>query len=370
MEEAPCPEFASMRNLPSLLWACFFALCGSTWAALHLDVPADTLGKWAPTARKCTVFFIAIIAPELLVGLATREFCAAHALRTRHGLSKLHAWFIIMGGFATPAGTPILTEHQLRQPTVINSIKNTCPKDITDKSKADVWIKVLAILQLAWFLIRCIIRLGQKLVLIQLEVSALAFTVIQILVCALWWDKPRDVQTPIHIGSLEADVDLGSFPNQTWLQHLISGSGLFRERSFLQIFSSWDPSIFPAADEDNNIQYAHFINGVLALVFGGIHCAAWNSTFPSTAEMWIWRVASIATSLIPALIYLFNQCLDRLSTRPTKWAKVLAAVARILFLALYLCSRVALFTLSWTSVRTLPPGALKNFKWAGYIPLP
>ncbi|KAJ6604393.1 hypothetical protein DFH09DRAFT_1122535, partial [Mycena vulgaris] len=146
-----------------------------------------------------------------------------------------------MGGFATPSGVPIITRQQLQDPEIIDAIKSTRTQDIIDKSKGEATFKALAVAQIVWFIARCIIRASRHLFLTQLEVSTLAFTSTILVVWALWWHKPRDVQTPIWIGSSERDADVEGFRSQSWLQGLISGTSFLPDSSPISIPSAWSP---------------------------------------------------------------------------------------------------------------------------------
>jgi hypothetical protein len=39
---------------------------------------------------------------------------------------------------------------------------------------------------------------------------------------------------------------------------------------------------------------------VSSLIFGGLHCLAWNFEFPTQAELISWRIASLASAILPA----------------------------------------------------------------------
>ena len=51
-----------------------------------------------------------------------------------------------------------------------------------------------------------------------------------------------------------------------------------------------------------------------SLIFGGLHCLAWNFDFPTNAELVLWRVASLATSALPSFALGVSLLLGFLST--------------------------------------------------------
>ena len=71
--------------------------------------------------------------------------------------------------------------------------------EIEDRSKADALAKSIAFLQTMWFLIQCIARYHQRLVLTELELVTVALASLNFFTFAIWWDKPLDVKEPIRI---------------------------------------------------------------------------------------------------------------------------------------------------------------------------
>jgi hypothetical protein len=46
------------------------------------------------------------------------------------------------------------------------------------------------------------------------------------------------------------------------------------------------------------------IQTLVGTVFGAIHCAAWNTKFPSPIEMWMWRSCSAAVAVLACILTL------------------------------------------------------------------
>jgi len=63
---------------------------------------------------------------------------------------------------------------------------------------------------------------------------------------------------------------------------------------------------------------------LVGLIYGALHCAAWNAPFPSRLEALLWRVSSVAVSATGFLLFLlycyelFNPLEDWF--RPVSWA--------------------------------------------------
>jgi len=79
------------------------------------------------------------------------------------------------------------------------SLPSLTKSEIKDRSKADALAKSIAFLQTTWFLIQCIARRHQRLVLTELELVTVALASLNAFTFAIWWDKPLDVKEPIRI---------------------------------------------------------------------------------------------------------------------------------------------------------------------------
>lgn len=72
-------------------------------------------------------------------------------------------------------------------------------KDIQDRSKADGLSKALVVVQTSWFLMQCIARRADGLIITQLELTTVALAALNGAVYFLWWHKPQNVQFTIPI---------------------------------------------------------------------------------------------------------------------------------------------------------------------------
>ena len=104
-----------------------------------------------------------------------------------------------MGGFVDGRRLLSLTDiEQLVQDQEIEYPIVT-REEIQDKSKGDAVTKALVVLQTTWFLLQCAARGSQRLALTELELATAAFALLNIIIYALWWDKPLDVQCHIVV---------------------------------------------------------------------------------------------------------------------------------------------------------------------------
>jgi len=137
----------------------------------------------------------------------------------------------------------------------------------------------------------------------------------------------------------------------------------------------------------------------ISIIFGALHCVAWNFQFPSPVEQWFWRSTSIAITLIPSfhvvyLIVIFIPIVLPLRYLATFFAslsipeimKIPTAIRIssrfILVFAFGLCftilivvgvlgyvlARLSLLTQAIVLLRQQPESAFYAINWSSFIP--
>ena len=243
---ASCDDINLCRSKSQIVYSCLATVFACVWVAVHPSLPtiADpvkgkrhALGVW--TVNQCVdvgTTILAILLPEFTLAISAGEWSQARELMAKlnevspkgstsafarknqsgkamlfyDGLvimpgldwSETHAFFVIMGGFQTFEGDSPL---RILTPTnVISLVKDgaiTAPleDDIWALSKAGPFSKACALFQTVWFVAQCIARRLQHLPLAQLEVAALAYTVMTAAMYCFWWNKPMRVERPIRV---------------------------------------------------------------------------------------------------------------------------------------------------------------------------
>ncbi|KAJ7130480.1 hypothetical protein C8R44DRAFT_614235, partial [Mycena epipterygia] len=194
-----CDDINNCRRLFDIIWGCVTTIFACTWVSVHPNVPPPNQGRLQLFWWRLKMMLIAVIAPELMVGFAARQFFAAQRFSKEKGLpiTLTHGFFISMGGFVSRKRHPIVTIKQLTENAeYMSAIHDVEAEDISDKSKGDAFTKGIALLQGLWFGTQCLARLHQHLPITQLEVATLAFAVVNILIWSLWWAKPLGVNRP------------------------------------------------------------------------------------------------------------------------------------------------------------------------------
>ncbi|KAJ7729903.1 hypothetical protein B0H16DRAFT_1697031 [Mycena metata] len=373
--EASCDcTINSCRTLFDIVWGCLATIFACTWVALHQNVPDPDLGHFALLMRKLRMMLVTIIAPEVIVGFAARQFVSARWISKEFNVSKTHGFFCNMGGFVSEEGYPVSKMKQL--PAYISTIRKIKKADIEDKSKGDTLSKGVAIAQGLWFVTQCLARVSQRLPLTELEVATLAFAVLSVVIRLLWFHKPLDVQQPIVVARSEVEIDplqeedITPMNNSsdTLLDKLASAiDGKYKEYSPLA--STSVPSLYSIEIGTEDIHWFVNFAGVCGVgsIFGGIHCAAWNAPFPSMAEMWIWRISSAFIAAYPVLITLLAVAADEWAPNNDITDAVFGSFM-VFGIVVYPIFRLFLIILSFTTLRSLPPSAFVDVNWSNYIP--
>ncbi|KAJ7903332.1 hypothetical protein B0H14DRAFT_938487 [Mycena olivaceomarginata] len=132
--------------------------------------------------RRLKMMLIAVLAPEIMVGFAARQFLTARRFSKEYKIPITHGFFISMGGFVDSSGCPVATMKQLDDPLVgpefVAAIRSIDAEDIMDRSKGDALSKGLVLAQGLWFCVQYFARIHQHLAMTQLEVATLAFAVV------------------------------------------------------------------------------------------------------------------------------------------------------------------------------------------------
>ncbi|KAF8998949.1 hypothetical protein BDQ17DRAFT_1247029 [Cyathus striatus] len=198
----------NQRSVLDILWSCLSTLFLCTWASVHPNVPDPEEEDWKAFWRKLKIMYASLMAPELVLTWAVRQFLGARRIFNMYkspgrNWTINHAQFLQMGGFHSCSAdhkgviSPMRFDALLREGKI--TFPNIKKEEIQDKSKADGLSKIILIIQTLWFVIQCIGRHAQGLALTQQEVATLAVISSTFMLCIIWWHKPLDVQHPIYL---------------------------------------------------------------------------------------------------------------------------------------------------------------------------
>ncbi|KAJ7874549.1 hypothetical protein B0H14DRAFT_3859811 [Mycena olivaceomarginata] len=357
-----CDDINNCRKLFDIVWGCLVTIFACTWVL--------------------KMMLVGIIAPEIMVGFAARQFSAAQ-MSSKGKTRSLEdpRIFFCMGGFVTSTGYPVTTKEQLKDPEYLEAIRSVDAEDIKDKSKGDALSKGVALAQSLWFTVQCLARVHQHLVLTELEVATLAFAVVNVFIWLLWWNKPLDVQRPMAVGPpvgppkplKERPITPAQISRVAQFFFSIFGTSEtnddYSPLSSTSVPSFWSPTL------DDNLQFVTVgITALAGSVFGAIHCAASITDFPTAAEMWMWRSGSQVIAAMPAvalLMFLPTWAIHKTAFEKTKVGTVIANILAwiaIRAVLTYIPTRLILIPLPFAALRSLPQSAFVDVDWSRYIP--
>jgi hypothetical protein len=187
--------------------------------------------------------------------------------------------------------------------------------DIIDKSKTDSFARIVSVAQITWIVAQVLTRVARRLAVSQLEIAVVAFSTCAIIIYILYWKKPKSVLIPCTVLT---------FPGPIPLEITRKESIIKKTESMLRSFFGAELVRYDARHPlpqknghpiPNDVVLGTFAQGgetafyfVLGLglgssLFGGIHVAAWNFTFPTKVELILWRVASIYCTVFFGSVY-------------------------------------------------------------------
>jgi len=144
---------------------------------------------------------------------------------------------------------------------------------------------------------------------------------------------------------------------------------------------------FYAPETSNEFNLRILVVTLCGIVFGGLHVAGWNFTYPTNIEKKLWHVASLImvlntpSSICMALVItivrkqISNMVRDSNEQRP-RFARIMLEfiILRLLTLVGYvmlvqgIIARLALIVQSLVLLRRPPPSALLSVDWTKFIP--
>ena len=230
-------------------------------------------------------------------------------------------------GLSTNISSQPVLIHLLTQDIVLLRSKGLLPKlsyitleEINDKSKSDSLVRAITVVQITWVVIQIIARAFRSLAISQLEISVVAFATCAIILYGINWEKPKGVQAPITIISYP-----GPFPRDTMeiverrrnrAYSVFSDLISFAERLFTCLADSDSTRKWPLGKPIPNVYnpqvpwmgerflsqgdlFGLFLG---TTVFGAVHIAAWNFTFPTPVESLLWKIATVLCTTM-GLVY-------------------------------------------------------------------
>lgn len=255
-----------------------------------------------------------------------------------------------------------------RRQGLLSTLPKITKDEINDRSKSDIFVKSLAIIQVCSAIIEIISRHVRGLAISQLEVAVTAFAFCAFIIFGAHFYTPKDVKTPIIIRDLQRPL---SFDQAVSLvgPHRTSDSlqQVARRKRFDPGFTTLGNNT-PESTIGQEVISPYYVMGFAGAIFGGIHCLAWSFAFPTSYEVTLWKVASITTAALPIVfvpmtIYISS---DKHVNR-VNWYQIFCLIVYSAIILFYTLARLVILVEVFRTLCFLPPSAFIS-TWASNIP--
>ncbi|KAK0648162.1 hypothetical protein B0T16DRAFT_407809 [Cercophora newfieldiana] len=406
------------RGTMEILWSSLFTIVACTWTIHHPNVPEQRDGRdpgflgdlrwglWS-ALESAKLALVTILTPELIISVAWDQRRIAkkvmHELKERadrDGVpwTLVHGHYVAMGGFVLRSnalecgrgGKPYhLTADDvilLRTNDNIERLPNLTRDEITDKSKSDPVMKGIAICQILWSIAQIATREIRQLPISLLELNVLALAACAICIYLLCWSKPKHVQVAVTVRTYNGDLPEELKEKLEQPEMSAAWVILFETAQALQIIPTTHPKMGQPLSNTRVQLHPHEKeketgksgkSGVAAslflaaTIFGAVHMAGWNITFPTKAEQIIWRCAIIYILTLPTLIFLLH-CIglvlfSRILRLEDEVIDPLLGIGGTILCWLYLAARLFILAETARTFISLPPGMFIS-TWTRNIP--
>ena len=391
-------ESPSQRGTVDIIWSCVTTLAICCWVMVHLNVPAKDDGFWTLFIRRARWLMFALLSPELVMLFACGQWASAQrSVADMHSSgyeswTMVHAFYADMGGFVlhTPDCTsfPITAKqiHYLVQQHYL-PLPNITKKEICDKSKADIFAKIVASFQAGWLVAQVIARGIQHLPVTLLELSTVALITCTGAALYFWFNKPLNVETPTNL-QLESSVaeilvragEAAKAPFRDTPLDFIEPN--IYTSSQMPLASCWGVQERPLPripnDRDSRLHNLRIvlIVAIPTASFSLLHLIGWNFAFPTREEQLLWRWTCISMGIvlgIGCLAEAMSIVLDGYTTSSLTnlGGYKLRWPSNLLFFVpgfLYFSARLIVIVEVVISLRRLPHDCFEVVQWSQLLP--
>jgi hypothetical protein len=313
------------RGTIDIVSSSIFTIFICIWSVLCVNIGPPGETAVANVYRKLKLAVLCILGPDFLLVLvigqweSARKSCRKFKQGGISGWSMKHAFYADMGGFlvrtrdglAWPLDANelfyLIDEEWIKEPMISSQIIID-KSDIDDRNKQNTLVRVFTIWQILWFLVSCIARGCQHLVVTTLELTTVGFVATTIGVSIFWFNKPADIQTQRRI---DIDATVQEIHARAGLDHIYHWYNtpldfLKPEKTYVGVGWRYCLNILSARGDqprpinrrrdDNFPEVSHgglMVVGLCGMISWGSNLAAWNFDFPSTLERRMWRACSL-----------------------------------------------------------------------------
>ncbi|CAP70122.1 uncharacterized protein PODANS_3_2250 [Podospora anserina S mat+] len=225
-------EDAPYRGTGSILWSCLVALAACVYSTLYLNIPAPgRTGYWPVFWKKTLWVFTALFAPEVVLVIACGEILKARWLQrelralnsSESGAGDVSIELLLFRGYGGRLRVlvgDLITEAELHKSAKLkelfrDSAAVLSPEGVVqlarlghlvrvpdtaidDRSKASIVQKFVALTQVFWLFLHCIVRMAQGFPLALLKIHVSVYIVAAGLMMYACWLQVREHTIAFH----------------------------------------------------------------------------------------------------------------------------------------------------------------------------
>lgn len=356
------------RGTWSILWSCLVTVFLCTWSVMHCNVPKRHDRSYL-FSEKLIEMVIAVLVPESTCASAVEKNSMARdhmqylaRYKGYETWTLTHLVFMYNHGFyyVDSTGNKLDFDFEQLQKHLARGVVVEPPiskDELKDRGESDWIINIIRVGQTIWFLLQILFRAIQHFHITALEISTVAFVCCSIFSYGFSWSAAQNVQHQILVEVPAYSDNLTEDAPQQANERAVRSDV---QTPFIESFEAYRPRKFL------QVRGEIYILFMVGAVFGGIHCLAWNSPYPTTAEKVTWRVCSSATAVLPVVSVMMYGLLDRFTNIPL--STHVNYYWRDITVLLYFLGRLGIITLALTSLRSLPADAYATVSWSNYFP--
>ena len=328
------------RGTLDILWSCVLTMSLCSWSNMCLNVPGRSESSRQVLWRKFCLTILGILIPDQTLAVSLGQWLSARQsvkdFNTDEIRAKLpdsfewgmkEAFFSDMGGFLLQTKEErdfplnakqlyfLVSKGYLPPPTLDR-------REIEERNKVDVFLRIITLGQITWFLINVIGRLVQNLVVTAAELTTVSFVLCSLGTAFFWWHKPADakigkiIENKVSIEEIfrkegreaysPSDWSLTPLDfvdrNEWWYARLFANCCNILRHMHFTFGSSKKPVDRISDTLQKELSHpAMFLLLSYTMAFLSVLFVAWNSSFPTHVEQTLWRASCLMTVAVVLL---------------------------------------------------------------------
>ena len=328
------------RGTLDILWSCVLTISLCSWSIMCLNVPGRSESSRQILWRKICLTILGILIPDQTLVVALGQwFSARQSVKDfntdefRANLPDSFEWGMKEAFFADMGGFLLQTKEERDFPLTAKQLhflvsRGYLPppsldrREIEERNKVDIFLRIITIGQITWFLINVIGRLMQQLVVTAAELTTVCFILCSLGTAFFWWHKPADakigeiIENKVSLEEIFRKEGRGAYSptdwsltpldfvdrNEWWYARLFANCcNILRHMHFA--FGSNERPVDRISDtlqkelsQTAMVLVLSYTAGFLSVLF-----VAWNSSFPTHVEQTLWRASCLVAVTVVLL---------------------------------------------------------------------